>query len=100
MERGVWNIPQPRDTPTVAPNTVIAPLVGYDAGCYRLGYGGGFFDRTLAAMDERPRVVGVGHPVARLRTIHPQPHDIAMDAIVTGGPEGVRLRPGGDLTAP
>lgn len=84
MERGVWNIPIPAEGPEVEPNVVIAPLVGFDAECYRLGYGGGFFDRTLAAFDRRPRVIGIGSPAAQLPTIRPQPHDIPMDFIVTG----------------
>ena len=50
MERGVWNILNPADTDWLTPNVVIAPLVGFDPGCFRLGYGGGFFDRTLAAL--------------------------------------------------
>ena len=84
MERGVWNILQPADPAEVRPDVVIAPLVGFDPQGYRLGYGGGFFDRTLAALGPGVRAVGVGHPSAALRTIHPQPHDIPMRAIVTG----------------
>lgn len=83
MERGVWNIPVPaRDADILVPDIVIAPVVGFDPACYRLGYGGGFFDRTLAAMASRPRVFGVGYRQAAIRTIYPQPHDIPMDVIV------------------
>jgi len=57
--------------------------VGWDAAGYRLGYGGGYFDRTLAALSPRPFVIGVGFQAARIDTIHPQPHDIPLDAIVT-----------------
>lgn len=91
MERGIWNILQPAGTAELVPEVVIAPLVGFDPECFRLGYGGGFFDRTLAALGPGVRAVGVGHPSAALRTIHPQPHDIAMNAIVTGE-RGVILR--------
>ena len=63
---------------------VISPLVGFDANCFRLGYGGGFYDRTLAALWPGPKVIGVGHPCARIATIFPQTHDIPMDVIVTG----------------
>ncbi len=83
LERGVWNIPVPASGPAIAPDVVIAPVVGFDAECYRLGYGGGYFDRTLAALPSRPAVIGVGHASARLATIHPQPHDIPMQRIVT-----------------
>ena len=84
LEPGVWNIPVPADGAAVSPTVVIAPLVGFDSDAYRLGYGGGFFDRTLAALSPRPLAIGVGHPPGRLASIYPQPHDIAMDWIVTG----------------
>ena len=87
MTRGLWQIPIPAEGPEVQPDVVIAPLVGYDPQCYRLGYGGGFFDRTLAqliARGARPRVIGVGFASQALPTIHPQPHDIPMDSILTG----------------
>jgi 5,10-methenyltetrahydrofolate synthetase len=84
LERGVWNIPIPAaGAEVIVPDVVIAPVVGFDPACYRLGYGGGFFDRTLAAMAVRPRVFGVGHAQARIATIHPLAHDIAMDAVIT-----------------
>lgn len=86
MEPGIWNIPVPVDGEIVQPTHVIAPLVGFDPRGYRLGYGGGYFDRTLAGMHERqqyPLVVGVGHSVARISTIYPQAHDIPMHRIVT-----------------
>lgn len=83
LERGVWNIPVPVAGPEVIPDIVIAPLVGFDATGYRLGYGGGFFDRTLAALPKKALVIGVGYEIARIATIFPQPHDIPMDRIVT-----------------
>ncbi len=83
-ERGVWNIPVPTArAEVVLPDVVIAPVVGFDPACFRLGYGGGFFDRTLASFAKRPRVFGVGYSPAAIPTIYPQPHDIPMDAIVT-----------------
>lgn len=90
MVRGVWNIPMPADATEVVPEIVLAPLVGFDRRLYRLGYGGGFFDRTLAALNPRPTAVGVGYTAVELGTVHPQPHDIAMDMIVTEA--GVRRR--------
>jgi 5-formyltetrahydrofolate cyclo-ligase len=93
MERGVWNIPAPADSAAVAPDVVLAPLVAFDPDGYRLGYGGGFFDRTLAALLPRARAIGVGHSAAAIPTIYPQPHDVPMDAIVTG--TGIVPRRGG-----
>ena len=83
LEKGVWNIPIPAEGDPVIPDIVIAPLVGVDPGNYRLGYGGGFFDRTLASLPAKPLVVGVGYEMQRIPTIHAQPHDIPMDRIVT-----------------
>jgi 5,10-methenyltetrahydrofolate synthetase len=83
LERGVWDIPVPAAGAEVSPDVVIAPLVGYDRDLYRLGYGGGFFDRTLAAMRKRPLVIGVGYSEFKIETIHPEPYDIPMDKIVT-----------------
>lgn len=83
LEKGVWNIPVPANGPDVAPDIVISPIVGFDRSCYRLGYGGGYFDRTLAAARTRPLVIGIGYAAMELPTIYPQDHDIAMDVIVT-----------------
>lgn len=83
LERGVWNILVPSRGPAIQPDIVIAPVVGFDQRNYRLGYGGGFFDRTLATMPGKPLVIGVGYSQSRIPTIYPQPHDIAMDVIVT-----------------
>ena len=83
LTRGIWGIAVPAEKRPCVPNVVIAPVVGFDHGCYRLGYGGGFFDRTLAAMQARPKVIGVSYSAAKLSTIHPQKHDIPMDLVVT-----------------
>jgi 5-formyltetrahydrofolate cyclo-ligase len=103
LARGVWDIPVPADREVVRPSALLVPLVGFDEEGYRLGHGGGYYDRTLAGMDPKPLTIGVGHELARLETIQPQPHDIPMDAIVTEA--GVarfgsdRHRPPGQLTA-
>lgn len=84
MVRGDWNIPvPPPDAPVLTPDIALAPLVGWTADGYRLGYGGGYFDRTLAALSPRPFTIGIGFESARLETIFPQPHDIPLDAILT-----------------
>lgn len=83
LERGIWNIPVPADGADVQPDVVVAPVVGFDPLCYRLGYGGGYFDRSLAALSPRPRAVGVGFELARVDSIRPQAYDLPMDFIVT-----------------
>jgi len=83
MARGVYDIPYPAEGEPVAPDTVISPLVGFDAGGYRLGYGAGFYDRTLASYPAKPLTIGVGFEISRMPTIHPQSYDVPMDLIIT-----------------
>jgi 5-formyltetrahydrofolate cyclo-ligase len=83
MQRGFWNIPVPAERRIGRPDVLLIPLAGYDAAGYRLGYGGGYYDRTLAALTPRPLCIGVGYDDAEVATIHPQPHDIPMDVIAT-----------------
>ena len=79
-----FGIPVPAAvTPSPPPDVILLPLVAFDAAGYRLGYGGGYFDRTLATLAPRPATCGVGFELARTADLHPQPHDIALDAIAT-----------------
>jgi 5-formyltetrahydrofolate cyclo-ligase len=96
MDKGAYGIPVPRTREVVTPSVVIAPLVGFDQNNYRLGYGGGFFDRTLGAMSPRPRTIGVGFTLSGLETIHPSESDIPMDYIVTESGVRGNSRDGGD----
>lgn len=91
MVRGDWNIPvPPPEAETLLPDIALAPLVGWDRQGFRLGYGGGYFDRTLASLAPRPFTIGIGLQSAQLATIFPQPHDIGLDVILTEA--GVRFR--------
>jgi 5,10-methenyltetrahydrofolate synthetase len=73
----------PEDGDWLTPDTLLIPLVGFDAAGYRLGYGGGYYDRTLAVLDPQPRKIGVAYSACELPSIEPQDHDIRMDVIVT-----------------
>ena len=83
LAQGPLGIPYPKASAEVHPDRVLLPMLGWDAAGYRLGYGGAFFDRTLAALAKRPRVIGIAYEQAFLRTIHPQAHDIPVDFVVT-----------------
>ena len=83
MRKGPLGIAYPEGTPQVVPQVVLVPLVGFGGAGDRLGYGGGYFDRTLVALEPQPLAIGVGFELARVETSFPQPHDIPMDAIVT-----------------
>jgi 5,10-methenyltetrahydrofolate synthetase len=105
LATGALDIPYPADSAEVVPTAVLLPMNGWDQQGYRLGYGAGFFDRTLASLARRPVVIGVAYEMARLDTIHPQSWDIPVDYVVTErgvyrrDPEGLAFLgepPGGD----
>lgn len=83
MESGAWKILHPAEGPSVTPTALVVPLLGFDDEGFRLGYGAGYYDITLASLLPRPFTVGVGFESARLPSIRPQPHDIGLDVIVT-----------------
>lgn len=79
-------IPVPATAQCAPPDILLLPVVAFDAAGYRLGYGGGYFDRTLAALAAqgvRPLTIGVGFDLARVASIRPAAHDIPLDRIVT-----------------
>ncbi|RJG03426.1 5-formyltetrahydrofolate cyclo-ligase [Noviherbaspirillum sedimenti] len=76
---GVW-VPANADR-EVAPDLLLVPCVGYNQECFRLGYGGGFYDRTLATAP-RPRAIGVAYACARA-DFAVEAHDIALDGVIT-----------------
>ena len=80
---GALDIPYPVNSREVTPEAVLLPMNGWDSKGFRLGYGAGFFDRTLASLSPRPGVIGVAYEMARMETIHPQPWDIPLDYVVT-----------------
>jgi len=83
MESGVWNIRHPASGEPVFPSALVIPLVGFDDAGYRLGYGAGYYDTTIASLAARPYLVAVGFEYSRLPTIYPQPHDQPMDVVIT-----------------
>jgi 5-formyltetrahydrofolate cyclo-ligase len=85
MQVGVYDIPYPADGAVVRPDALLVPMVGFDAAAYRLGYGGGYYDRTVASLSPRPRLIGIAFELARIETIRPLAHDIRMDHVVTEG---------------
>jgi len=83
LAEGPLGIPYPVGSPEVSADHVLLPMVGWDGDGYRLGYGGGFFDRTLPALTKRPRVIGIAYEQAFLKTIYPQPYDVPVDFVAT-----------------
>jgi 5,10-methenyltetrahydrofolate synthetase len=83
MVNGVYDLPVPDGTAVVTPDALLIPAVGIGAVGDRLGYGGGFFDRTLAGLQPKPLAVGLAFELSRMATTEPQPHDVLMDFVVT-----------------
>jgi len=83
MEEDAYGIPKPKDTEAFEPQLLLVPCVGFGPEGLRLGYGGGFVDRTLAALKPRPYTVGLGYAHGFLPLLKPEPHDVPLDAILT-----------------
>jgi len=96
MDKGVFDIPVPRATEVLVPDVLLVPPVGIDAQGFRLGYGGGYFDRTLAVLERKPVCIATAFELSRIVSLHPQAHDVRMDFVVTETgivqclPEGMR----------
>jgi 5,10-methenyltetrahydrofolate synthetase len=83
MEDDAFGIPKPKGTAVFAPMLLLVPCVGYGPRGLRLGYGGGFYDRTLAALSPRPYTVGLGYTHGFVPWLQPEPHDVPLDALLT-----------------
>ena len=83
MTEDPYGIPIPATEAVPPPEVLLIPLVAFDAAGYRLGYGGGYFDRTLAALAQRPVTIGVGFELCASANLHPEPHDVPLGLIVT-----------------
>lgn len=92
---GPMGLPIPQGSEVLVPGAVLVPPVGFGSRGYRLGYGAGFFDRTLAAAHPRPLALGLAREASRMETIFPQPWDIPMDFILTEA--GVHIAAGEPL---
>jgi 5-formyltetrahydrofolate cyclo-ligase len=85
MRVGLHGIPEPQETPAVLPDLLLVPCVGFDDEGYRLGYGGGYYDRTLAAWPGtvKPVTAGIAYEACRIAALPRELHDVPLDAIVT-----------------
>ena len=82
-ELDAYDIPKPKDTPEFVPEILVVPCLGFGPGGVRLGYGGGFFERTMAALTPRPLTVGVGFAHGFLPMLRSGPLDRPLDAMLT-----------------
>ena len=83
MEEDAFGIPKPKDTEAFEPELLLVPCVGFGPGGLRLGYGGGFYDRTLAALAPRPFCAGLGYAHGFIPWLTAEPHDVPLDALLS-----------------
>lgn len=86
LEKGTAGVPEPAaDREEITPDVVLVPLLGFDGAGHRLGYGGGFYDRTLAALREKGKVeaIGIGFSEQEVDSLPAGDHDERLDWIVT-----------------
>jgi 5,10-methenyltetrahydrofolate synthetase len=83
LKNGAYGIPVPIEARAIRVDAIIIPVVGFDQHGYRLGYGSGYFDRTLATYQPQPLTIGIAFEIQRLENVYAQPHDIALHYIVT-----------------
>jgi 5-formyltetrahydrofolate cyclo-ligase len=86
LKPGVWQIPEPlSDQPEVIPNLLLIPLLAFDAMGNRLGYGGGYYDRTLRQLRAQSSItaIGVALDCQELPQVPTAPHDEKLDAVLT-----------------
>lgn len=81
LRQGEHGTLEPAGDEWLAPDVVIVPCVGFSDAGWRLGYGGGYYDRTLAGLSAL--VVGVAYEGSGIQGLRPEPHDVALDFVVT-----------------
>lgn len=82
LVKDAYGVPAPQQADRqVHPDALLVPCVGFNAGKVRLGYGGGFYDRTLAVAP-RPLAIGIAY-ASSLAAFDGEPHDIALDEVIT-----------------
>ncbi|MDP3314576.1 MAG: 5-formyltetrahydrofolate cyclo-ligase [Devosia sp.] len=82
-EAGFGTLAPPDDAPRVEPDVILMPLLGFDRRGTRLGYGGGYYDRTLAHLSKRARLIGFAFARQEVEHIPRQAHDVPLDTVVT-----------------
>ena len=83
MEDDAFGIPKPKDTESFEPELLLVPCVGFGPRGVRLGYGGGFYDRTLARLVPRPATAGLAYANGYVPWLLPEPHDVPLDTMLT-----------------
>ncbi|MFO1249760.1 5-formyltetrahydrofolate cyclo-ligase [Inhella sp.] len=83
MEEDAFGILKPKDTEAFEPELILVPCLGYGAGGMRVGYGGGFVDRTLRQREPHPVTCGLAYGVSYVPGLQARAEDRPLDAILT-----------------
>jgi 5,10-methenyltetrahydrofolate synthetase len=83
MELDAHDIPKPKGTEVFQPQMLLLPCVGYGPEGARMGYGGGFFDRTVSTLKPRPTTVGLCYSNGFVPLLRARPGDAVVDAMLT-----------------
>lgn len=84
LEEGKYSIRQPNaDSPVESPDILLVPLVAFDTDYHRLGYGGGYYDRTLASLSPRLLTIGCAYNFQQVDTLQPEAHDEKLDKVIS-----------------
>ena len=91
MDDGPYDTKQPSaNAPACVPDVILVPMLAFDSACWRLGYGGGFYDRSIGGLREAGRTVaaiGIAFSGQQVELVHTGPYDMALDAVLT--PDGL-----------
>ena len=93
LDDGPYGTAQPMaSAPRITPDVILAPMLAFDDACWRLGYGGGFYDRTIGGLRDAGHVVtviGIAYDEQHVDQVPVGPYDMALDGVLT--PSGLRI---------
>jgi 5-formyltetrahydrofolate cyclo-ligase len=80
---GQYQIPVPKNELLMTPSCLLIPCVGFSRLGARIGYGAGWYDKTLARMTPKPLTIGLAFSYSEVKQVFQAPHDVLLDYIVT-----------------
>ena len=80
-----FGIPEPEENKKVFPDIIFVPIVAFDNRLYRIGYGGGYYDRYIQKLSNKKKLfkVGIAHSCQKVNKVPINKHDKKLDIIIT-----------------